>query len=72
MTEQDLERIARVALRDLGASDVKIVVEAEHGVDRWRITVEGLPHPVSMRIRAGEGTTAQFVRSQIFEQFERR
>ena len=72
MTEQDLERIARVALRDLGAPDVTISVEPENSLDRWLIRIGGLQHPVSMRIRAGEGTTAQFVRSQIFEQFERR
>ena len=72
MPQHDLERIARVALRDLGASDVTISVESENGLDRWRITITGLHRPMAMRIRAGEGTSAQFVRDQIFEQFERR
>jgi hypothetical protein len=71
MTAHDLERIARTALRELGAGDVDVIVQAESGLDRWRITIEG-QHSMSMHVRAGEGTSAQFVRDQIFEQFERR
>lgn len=71
MTEQDLERIARVALRELGAGDVTLIVSAENEIDRWEIIIAGA-HPRSLHIRAGQGTSAQFVRQQIFEQFERR
>jgi hypothetical protein len=71
MTEHDLERIAKIALRELGAGDVTVIVSPENGIDRWRIIVAGA-HPRSMRIRAGAGTSPQFVREQIFEQFERR
>ena len=71
MTHQDLERIAKAALRELGAGDVELVVSRENGTDRWKIVVAGAP-PRSLRIRAGEGTSAQFVRVQIFEQYERR
>jgi hypothetical protein len=71
MTEHDLERIAKVALRELGAGDVTLQVFSENGIDRWRIVVAG-EHPRSLHIRAGEGTSAQFIRQQIFEQFERR
>jgi hypothetical protein len=70
MTEHDLERIAKTALRELGAGDVTVMVSPETGTDRWRIMIAGA-HPRSMRIRAGAGTSAQFVREQIFEQFER-
>jgi hypothetical protein len=72
MTEHDLARIAKVALRELGAGDVEITVAPEPGVDRWRLTVLGGQQQFSLRIRAGDGTTAQYVREQIFEQFERR
>jgi len=71
MTPQDLERIAKAALRELGAGEVTLVVATQKGADRWEIVVAGTP-PRSFRIRAGEGTSAQFVRDQIFEQFERR
>ena len=71
MTEQDLVRIAKVALRELGAGDVMFSVSAESGIDRWEIAIAGA-HPRLLRIRAGKGSSAQFVRDQIFEQFERR
>lgn len=71
MTQQELERIAKAALRELGAGDVTLTVSAEQGSDRWRIIVAGA-HTQALRIRAGKGTSAQFVRDQIFEQFERR
>jgi hypothetical protein len=67
---QDLERIAKQALRELGAGDVDVVVEPEAGSDRWRITARG-QSPASFVIRCGRGTTAQFVRTQIFEKFQR-
>ena len=71
MTEHDLERIARTALRELGAGDVTLSVSTVTGGDSWEIIVGGKP-PRSLHIRAGKGTSAQFVRQQIFEQFERR
>ena len=70
MTQQDLERIAKAALRELGAGDVTLEVVPENGRDRWLITVAG-DTSRSLRVRAGEGSSAQFVRTQIFEQFER-
>jgi hypothetical protein len=70
MTQEDLERIAKTALRELGAGDVTLVVEPDNGRDRWLITVAG-DISRSLRVRAGKGSSAQFVRDQIFEQFER-
>jgi hypothetical protein len=66
---QDLERIARKVLRELGAGDVDLVVEPGAERDRWRIVIAG-PTPSSLTIRCGPGTTAEFVRTQIFEQFQ--
>jgi hypothetical protein len=67
---QDLERIARKVLRELGAGDVDITLEPSTEPDRWRLIVGG-ESPTSLIIRCGRGTTAQFVRNQIFEQLQR-
>ena len=69
--QQDIERIAKKVLRELGVGDVTIRLEPDLQPDRWRLTVEGA-QPVSLTIRCGRGTTAQYVRTQIFEQFQRR
>ena len=70
MDEQDLERIARLALRDLGAADgVLRITPADGQPDRWRVVLEGAT-PMTLTIRAGQGTSAQHVRTQIFDQFQ--
>ena len=71
MEPQDLERIARVALRDLGAGDVALTIEADRQPDHWRITVAGA-HPPTILVRAGRGTSAQHVREQIYDQWRGR
>ena len=68
MQAQDLERIAKLALRELGVGDAPVTVTADSQPDRWRIVVGG-NDPATMTIRAGSGTTPQFVREQIFNQF---
>jgi len=68
MQPQDLERIAKVALRELGAGDPPLKVTAESQPDRWRVDVGGSVQ-TTMSIRAGAGTSAQFIRQQIFDQF---
>ena len=69
MERQDLERIARVAVRELGAGDAALTIEPDQQPDRWRINVAGRP---SLVIRAGKGTTAQHVREQIYDQWRQR
>jgi hypothetical protein len=69
MTE--LERIAKAALRELGAGDPPITIAPDRQADRWRIDVGG-NDPLTLIVRAGSGTTAQFVREQIFNQFAAR
>jgi hypothetical protein len=71
MKAQELERIARIALRELGAGDPPVSVMADGQADRWRIEVGG-KQPATLTIRAGAGTTAQYVREQIFQQFASR
>ena len=71
MEPQDLERITRLALRELGAGDLPLTIEADRQPDRWRVNVAG-SHPSTLVIRAGRGTTAQHVREQIYEQWRAR
>jgi hypothetical protein len=68
METQDLERIAKTALRELGAGDPPITITADSQPDRWRIVVGG-SDPATLTIRAGSGTTPQYVREQIVNQF---
>lgn len=71
MTIQELERIAKAALRELGAGEPPITIEPDTQADRWRIEVAG-NDPLTLVVRAGSGTTAQYVREQIFNQFAAR
>jgi hypothetical protein len=70
---QDVERIARGALRDLGVSDAAIAVAPDEAQrDAWRIDVTGPNGTTTITIRCGAGTTAQWVREQVFNQFQGR
>ena len=71
MQSNDLERIAKAALRELGAGDPPLTITADGQPDRWRVNVGGRD-PVTLTIRAGSGTTANHVREQIFSQFSGR
>ena len=71
MQATDLERIAKLALRELGAGDAAMTITQEQGGDRWKLQVGG-SDPVTLLIRAGAGTSAQHIRTQIFEQFAAR
>jgi len=71
MDSQDLERIAKHALRELGAGDVPLTITPDDRSDRWRVEIGGTVQ-TTLSIRAGAGTSAQFIRDQIFEQFSGR
>jgi len=73
MEIEQLERIARGVLRELGAGEVQLTVAPVAGAhdDRWTVSVAG-NMPATMTVRAGRGTTPQYIREQIFEQFQRR
>ena len=72
MESRDLERIARAVLRELGAGDPPLTISvADDDHDCWRILVGGRD-PHTLTIRAGAGTTPNFVREQIFTQFSGR
>ena len=71
MQLEDLERIAKKALRELGVGDPPLTITAEGQPDRWRVSVGG-SDPATLTIRAGSGTTPGHVREQIFNQFSGR
>jgi hypothetical protein len=71
MQPEDVERIARIALRELGAGDPPVTVTAMSQPDRWRVAVGG-DQPALLIVRAGSGTTPQFIREQIVTQFVNR
>lgn len=70
MQQQDVERIARKALKDLGADPVSLtVVPVPERPGVYEVDCGGV---VTMRIKCGPGSSAQWVRSQIFEQYQAR
>jgi hypothetical protein len=71
MQPKDLERIAKAALRELGAGNPPLTITADGQPDRWRVNVGG-SDPATLTIRAGSGTTANHVREQILSQFSGR
>ena len=67
MDQQDVERIARAALKELGVFGVEPVVAPIAGQPGcWRIDIRGSQ---GLKIKCGEGSSAQWVREQIFEQY---
>lgn len=70
MNQQDLERIARSAMRDLGIPGAVIAISADaHAPDAWRIDIRGGHGPNQIRIKCGEGSSPQWVRDQIVDQY---
>jgi hypothetical protein len=67
LSQQDVERIARKALKELGVS-VSTVTAVPTGAEPggWRIEYGG-DRPIT--IKCGRGSTAQWVRTQIFDQY---
>ena len=67
LSQQDVERIARKALQELGVSATTVtVVPGGTQPGTWRIEFGG-DRPLN--IKCGRGSTAQWVRTQIFDQF---
>jgi len=69
VNQADVERIAQATLRELGVVGVVVTVTADERPGEWRIDVEGGHGPEHLRVRCGAGSTAQWVRQQIFEQY---
>ena len=69
MNGTDVERIAQATLRELGVVGAVIRVSADTRPGEWRVDIQGGSGPESLRIRCGAGSTAQWVRQQIFDQY---
>ena len=70
MDLQEVERIARTALRELGAPSTQMkIVPLDNRPGHWRIDVQTPKGPGTLKIRCSPGTTAQWVREQIFDQY---
>ena len=71
MEQQDVERIARAALRELGLPKAELSIAPIAGRPGfWDISIRG-PQPQSLTIRCGQGSSPQWVRDQIFDQYNR-
>lgn len=63
-----MERIARATLRELGLPKAEFTIAAVDGQPgHWRINIQGRPQ--ALKIRCGEGSSAQWLREQIFDQY---
>lgn len=71
MEQQDVERIARAVFKELGVAKVDLTVAPIAGQPgAWRIEFAGTHGTSQLKIKCGSGTTAQWVRQQIFEQYQ--
>jgi hypothetical protein len=67
---QDVERIAHKALKELGVSAAeRAAVRADEQPGHWRIDFDGPNGRTQIRVKCGPGTTPQWVREQIFQQY---
>jgi hypothetical protein len=73
MDQQDIERIARIAIKELGESSAQMTIAPVAGhPGQWRIDLHNASRgPGSLQIHCSPGTTAQWVREQIFDQMSR-
>ena len=63
-----MERIARAALRELGVPKAELTIAPLEGKPGyWKIDIQGRPR--ALQIRCGQGSTPQWVRDQIFDQY---
>ena len=70
MEQQDVERIARAALKELGVFGAELKVTSDAAQPgSFQIDIQGGRGPGRLRVKCGQGTTAQWVRQQIFEQY---
>ena len=70
MEQQDLERIARAALKELGLPRADLTIQPDGPPGHWRILIRGDANgPSTLKIKCGQGSSAQWVRDQIFDQY---
>ena len=73
MDQQDIERIARAAIKELGESSAQMTIAPVAGQPgQWRIDLHDTSRGSGiLKIKCSQGTTAQWVREQIFDQMSR-
>lgn len=65
-----MERIARATLKDLGVFGAALTVTPDASEPGYfQIDIQGTRGPERLRIHCSQGTTAQWVRQQIFEKY---
>ena len=67
MEQHDVERIARATLKELGVATANITVVPGPQLGHFRVEIEGASQ--HLKIKCGQGSTPQWVRAQIFEQY---
>jgi hypothetical protein len=70
LEQHDVERIARAALKELGVPAANLSILADGQPGHWRIEIRGNSHgPGTLRVKCGQGSSPQWVRQQIFDQY---
>jgi hypothetical protein len=69
LEQQDVERIARAAMKELGAHGAVVTINQDGPAGHWRIDIRGGSGPDHIKIKCGQGSSAQWVRDQIFEKY---
>jgi hypothetical protein len=69
VNQSDVERIAHATLRELGVVGAIVTVTSDAQPGEWRVDIQGGGGPGRLKIRCGQGSTAQWVRQQIFDQY---
>ena len=67
MEQQDVERIARAALKELGVSPASLTVIPRGAPGVYEVEFGGT---ATSKIKCGPGSSAQWIRDQIFEQYQ--
>ncbi len=70
MEQQELERIVRATLKELGVTAAALTIAPMDGQSgRWSIDIGGSRSAGRLKITCGPGSTALWVRQQIFDQY---
>lgn len=69
MDQADVERITQATLRELGVVGAVVTVTSDARPGEYRVEIQGGRGPEHLRVRCGAGSTAQWVRQQVFEQY---
>jgi hypothetical protein len=68
MEQQDVERIARATLKELGVGAGELTIAPGPRPGHWLIDVRGAQGANRLKITCSQGSSAQWVRDQIFDQ----